>query len=297
MFSKISRTFAFLAAFLAAGLAPAQDERELTVQKLSDTVYVLQGPGGNIGVSAGPDGVFIIDDKYEGDGEMISAAVAELSDQPISYVLNTHWHFDHAGSNGYFGQGGSTIIAHDNVRKMLASGAYISVVDREVAPAPLEALPVITFDDSLSLHLNGEEVHMLHVTPGHTDGDGIVWFRESNIIHMGDTFLVGMYPLVDVDSGGDINGMIETAETVLSFVNDDTRIIPGHGPVSDRAGLRGYRDLCVALRDRVREMKDNGMSLEEVVAAKPTADFDAVWGLAGEAWTRISLGSIYAALP
>jgi cyclase len=278
-------------------VATAQGQPGLTVQRLSETVYVLMGEGGNIGVSTGADGTFIIDDMYEGDGEMISAVVARLSELPISYVLNTHWHFDHAGSNDFFGHAGSIIVAHANVRKMLARGAYISVVDKKVPPAPAEALPVITFDDSLSLHLNGEEVHMLHVTPGHTDGDGIVWFRSSNVVHMGDTFLSGMYPLIDVDSGGDINGMITTADTVLSFVDDETRLIPGHGPVSGKATLKAYRDMCVTLRDRVWAMKKDGMSLEEVIAANPTADFDEDWGNGGVDWTRISLGSIYADAP
>ena len=295
--SRFLRTGVIVAAIVTASLALAQEESELTVQKLSETVYVLFGNGGNIGVSAGPEGVFIIDDKYEGDGEMISAAVAKISDLPISYLLNTHWHFDHAGSNDFFGHAGSVIIAHDNVRKMLASGAYLSVVDVEIPPAQAEALPVITFDDSLSLHLNGDEVHMLHMTPGHTDGDSIIWFKDSNIIHMGDTFLVNMYPLIDVDSGGDINGMITTADTVLSFVDEETQLIPGHGPVGDKAKLKEYRDLCVTLRDRVWEMKKKGMSLEEVIAAKPTEDFDKDWGGAGDNWTRISLGSIYADAP
>lgn len=295
--SRLLRTGVIVAAIVTASQAEAQEESELTVQRLSETVYVLFGAGGNIGVSAGPEGVFIIDDKYEGDGEMISAAVAKLSDLPISFVLNTHWHFDHAGSNDHFGHAGSVIIAHDNVRKMLASGAYLSVVDTKVPPAPAEALPVITFDDSLSLHLNGEEVHMLHMTPGHTDGDSIIWFKDSNIIHMGDTFLVDMYPLIDVDSGGDINGMITTADTVLSFVDDETRIIPGHGPVGDKAMLKAYRDMCAMLRDRVSEMKKNGMSLEEVIAANPTEDFDEDWGGGGDSWTRTSLGSIYADAP
>ena len=276
----------------------AQEESGLTVQRLSETVSVLFGSdGGNIGVFAGPDGVFIVDNKYEGDGEMISAAVGRISELPISYVLNTHWHFDHAGSNNYFGHNGSVIIAHDNVRKMLARGAFIRVVDTEIPPAPAEALPVITFDDSLSLHLNGEEVHMLHVTPAHTDGDGIVWFKGSNILHMGDTFLSGIYPLIDVDAGGSIDGMITTAETVLAFINDETQIIPGHGPVSKRADLEAYRDMCVALRDRIGEMKGRGMSLEDVLAADFTADLDDRWDTWGEDWKRTSLRSIYWATP
>ncbi|MGI9265600.1 MAG: MBL fold metallo-hydrolase [Gammaproteobacteria bacterium] len=277
--------------------AQAQDERGLTVQRLSDTVSVLIGQGGNIGVFSGPDGVFIVDDQYEGDGEMISAAVAGISELPINYVLNTHWHFDHAGSNDYFGRNGSVIIGHDNVRNRLITGAHIRVVDVDVEPAPPEALPVITFDDSLSLHLNGEEIHMLHVTPAHTDGDGIVWFKGSNIIHMGDTFLNGHYPLIDVDSGGNIDGVITTAETVIAFINDETQIIPGHGPIGTKADLESFRDMCVALRDRVSEMKGRGMSLDEVLAENVTEGFDDRWNSWGDGWKTTSLRSIYWATP
>ena len=280
-----------------SGQAQAQDEPGLTVQRLSETVSVLFGQGGNIGVFSGPDGTFIIDDQYEGDGEMISAAVAGISELPITYVLNTHWHYDHAGSNDYFGHNGSIIIAHDNVRKMLASGAYLSVTDVEVPPAPPEALPVITFDDSLSLHMNGEEVYMFHTTPGHTDGDGIVWFRGSNIVHTGDVFLSGIYPLIDVDSGGSIDGAITAAEMVLAFINDETQIIPGHGPVSTRADLAAFRDMCVALRDRIAEMKGRGMSLEDVLSANFTADLDDRWNTYGDAWKRLSFRSVYWATP
>jgi len=287
----------FLAALGSSGQTQAQDNSGLIVQRLSETVLVLIGEGGNIGLFAGPDGTFIVDDQYEGDGEMISAAVAKISELPISYVLNTHWHFDHAGSNDYFGRNGSVIIAHDNVRKMLASGAFIRVVDRDEPPAPVEALPVITFDDSLSLHLNGEEVHMFHVAPGHTDGDGIVWFKGSNIIHMGDTFLSGIYPLIDVDAAGSIDGMIMTAETVLTFINDETQIIPGHGPVSKKADLEAYRDMCDALRDRVAGMKGGGASLEDVLASDITADLDDRWNTWGEDWKKTSLRSIYWATP
>ena len=236
------------------------------------------------------------------EGDVVPAgrdawAVAKISDLPISYVLNTHWHFDHAGSNDYFGNKGATIIAHDNVRTMLASGANIRVVERVEPPAPAEALPVITFNDSLSMHMNGEEVHMLHITPGHTDGDGIVWFKGSNIIHMGDAFLVDRYPLIDVDSGGNVDGMITTAETVLTFINDETKLIPGHGPVGTKADLAAYRDMLVTLRDRIAGMKGRGMSLEEVLAEDVTMELDQRWNTWGDEWKRVSLRSIYWAMP
>jgi glyoxylase-like metal-dependent hydrolase (beta-lactamase superfamily II) len=291
------RTIVLVFALGFASQAQAQDEPVLTVQKLSETVSVLFGQGGNIGVSAGPDGVFIIDDQYEGFGEMIKAAVAGISERPINYVLNTHWHFDHAGSNEYFGRNGSVIIGHDNVRKMMVSGAFIRVVDVDIPPAPAEALPAITFDDSLSLHLNGEEVYMFHVTPAHTDGDGIVWFKDSNIIHMGDTFLNGIYPLVDIDAAGSIDGMITTADTVMAFINDETQIIPGHGPIGTKADLKAYRDMCITVRDRIVEMKGRGMSLEEVLSSEFTKDLDGRWNTWGDDWKKTSFRSVYWATP
>ena len=282
---------------LMADPAYAQDEDEIVIQRLSDTVSVLFSAGGNIGVSAGADGVFIIDDQYQGEGEKIAKAVASITDQPIDYVLNTHWHFDHAGSNDYFGQAGSTIIAHDNVRKRLKSGGYISSVDVDVPPAPAEALPVITFNDSMSLHLNGEQVHLLSIASAHTDGDSIIWFTESNIIHMGDTFLSGIYPSIDVDSGGSIDGSIMTVNTVLTFINDETQIIPGHGPVTNKAELRAWRDMFIVLRDRVAEMKGRGLSLAEVIAAEPTSGFDVRWNSCGDDFKKRSIGEFYRATP
>jgi len=288
-------TVATLLTIAHSGLA--QVETELTIQRLSDTVYVLFGRGGNIGVSAGPDGVFIIDDQYDGDGEKISRAIATLSDKPIDYVLNTHWHWDHAGSNEFFGHAGSTIVAHDNVRSRLESGMYMSMRDLDIPPAPAAALPVITYSDSLSLHLNGEEVHMLHVTAGHTSGDGIVWFRDSNIVHMGDNFLAGIYPLVDSDDGGSLNGMITTVDTVLTFVNEDTIIIPGHGAVGDKTMLKAYRDMCVILRGRITAMKARGLSVDEMIEAGVTDGLDEEWNNWGEEWKKMSIASLEAAIP
>lgn len=294
---RISPVIALLAAVIYSSPVQAQNEGPLTIQKVSDTIWVLFGDGGNIGVSAGEDGVFIIDDQYDGDGERITAAIATLSDQPIDYVLNTHWHWDHAGSNEFFGHAGSTIVAHDKVRSRLESGIDFTQRDFEVPPAPAKALPVITFNDSLSLHLNGEEVHMFHIAAGHTAGDAVVWFKDSNVIHMGDNFLVGVYPLVDVDDDGSLDGMIANADTVLAFVNDETKIIPGHGPVSGKAMLKSYRDLCATLRDRVTEMKAKGMTVEEMIEAGVTDGFDEEWNTWGDDWKVTSIKSLYAAVP
>lgn len=296
-FLYAARTVSLIVAIISMSQVQAQNEIELTAQRLSDSIFVLFGEGGNIGVSTGLDGTFIIDDQFADSGDAIRVAIAAISDKPIRYVINTHWHLDHNGSNEYFSRAGSVIIAHDNVRKRMISGGYLGAIDENVPPAATEALPVITFSETMTLHLNGDAVYMLHVASSHTDGDGIIWFKDSNIIHMGDTFLNGVYPIADLDSGGSINGIIRAADTVLSFIDDQTQIIPGHGPVGSKADLKEYRDMCVVLRDRVTDMKENGMTLEEVITTAPTRDYDAKWDTWGEEWRTISITGLYKEAP
>jgi cyclase len=271
----------------------AEDEVKITVQKLSNTIAVLYGKGGNIGVSAGPDGVYIIDDQYAEMSDKIRAAIAGLSNKPVSYIINTHWHGDHIGGNENFGTTGSVIIAHDNVRKRMLTGGFVKAAGKVMPPAPKVALPVITFNDSLTLNLNGEEARLLHVKAAHTDGDSMVFFPASNIVHMGDTFFYNSFPFIDRDSGGSINGIIAATEMVLAKVDDKTQIIPGHGPVTDKAGLESYRTMCIAMREKIATMKQSGMSLEDVIAAEPTAAFAEKWDTWGPDWKNIFISALY----
>ena len=287
------QVFLIVVLMLSAGDASTQDEVEISVQQLSGTVYVLFGRGGNIAVSAGEDGVFLVDDQWAEYGEAIKAAIAQISDKPVRFVIHTHWHCDHTDGNKYFGESGAVIVAHENVRKRMSAGGYISAVDVDVPPYPDEALPIVTFNDSLSLYLNGEVTHVIYLAPGHTDGDAIIFFKDSNIIHTGDTFINGIYPLADLDSGGTIDGVIDAANTILDLVDDDTKIIPGHGPIANRDDLQEYRNMCIELRNRVAGLKKSGMSLEEVIASDPTAGFDEKWNSWGENWKRISVTALY----
>ncbi len=271
-----------LLAIAAGPLAQAQGQDfstvEITATQLTDTLYMLQGRGGNIGVSAGADGVFIIDDQYAPLSDKIRAAIGEISKQPIRFVINTHWHSDHTGGNENFGQGGSVIIAHDNVRRRLAADQVMEFFKSEVKAAPPIALPMITFNDELSLHLNGDEARIIHAARAHTDGDAIIHFVNSNVYHFGDTFFNGMYPFIDLDSGGSLHGMIMASGMLLGECNEATKIIPGHGPLAGRAELADYHAMLIGVRDAVRPFVAGGKTLEETIAAKPTAAYDEKWG-------------------
>ena len=262
--------------------APAQQpdfsKVEVRAEKLAEGVYMLSGYGGNIGVSAGPDGVFLIDDQYAPLTPKIKAAVAAISPQPVRFVLNTHWHFDHTGGNENLGGSGALIVAHDNVRKRMSVDQFIEAFGMKVPASPAVALPVVTFSETVTFHLNRDEIHAYHVPPAHTDGDSIVVFRKADVVHMGDLFFNGLYPFIDVSSGGSLEGMIAAADAALGKIGESTRIIPGHGPAARRADLVAYRDLLVAVRDKVKPLVAAGKTLAEVQAARPTAQWDEKWG-------------------
>jgi cyclase len=268
-----------LALFPALPAAAQQDFSKVEIQahKLSDSVYMLIGAGGNMGLSLGED-VFLIDDQFAPLTERIEAAIRKLSPKPVKFVLNTHWHFDHTGGNENLGKAGALIVAHENVRKRMSVESFIEFLGMRFKAEPRQALPVVTFTRDVTFHLNGDEIYVYHVPSAHTDGDAIVHFRKSDVFHMGDTFFNRLYPFIDSSSGGGVDGVIAAADRVLQLAGERTRIIPGHGALAGRADLRAYRDMLATVSGRIREQLRAGRSLLEVIESKPSAEFDAVWG-------------------
>ncbi|HET7797015.1 MBL fold metallo-hydrolase [Nevskia sp.] len=270
-----------IAAVVAAPVvAAAQGPQAAPIKttRIAGSVSMLEGVGGNIGVSSGPDGIVIIDDQYAVMSDNIRKALQALGPQPLKFIVNTHWHGDHTGGNEGFGKAGAVIVAHDNVRKRMSTEQFIKAFGLKVPASPAAALPVITFAEAVTFHLNGDEISVTHVEAGHTDGDSIVLFKKANVLHTGDLFTNGTYPFIDVSSGGSIDGVIANVGRLINSVDDDTRIIPGHGPLGDRQALIAYRDMLSTVRGRLKAAIQRGDSLAKIQSDKPTADLDAVWG-------------------
>ena len=255
----------------------------IKTEKLADGIYMLQGTGGNIGLSIGDDGVFMVDDQFAPLTGRILAAIGELSDQPVEFVLNTHYHGDHTGGNEAIAGEGAHIIAHENVRHRLADGA-----------APEGALPVLTFNDRTTFHWNDQTIEIRHVANAHTDGDAAVYFTSHNIIHTGDLFFSGMFPYIDLDAGGSVSGVIDALQEIADTANQETKIIPGHGPVSTRGDILTTITMLKEVQNLLRPFIVSGASEDEVVAADPLQDLnkDWAWGfITGERMTRIAYKS------
>jgi len=269
-----------LAASPIPRLAAQQDMSDVEIEThlVSDGVWMLVGQGGNIGVSAGEDGIFLIDDQYAPLTEKIRAAVAKINDRPIRFVLNTHWHGDHTGGNENLGTAGALLVAHENVRERMSVEQFMERFDRTVPASPEAALPVVTYTDAVTFHLNGDEIHAFHVAPAHTDGDSVVHFRKANVLHMGDVFFHGMYPFIDLGSGGSAQGVLDAVNRALELADAETKVIPGHGPLADKPALTAYRDMLADVIGKVEALAAEGKSLEEVQAAKPSAAHDEALG-------------------
>ena len=274
---------AFLGLAGGAALLGGQDpaEVEIRIHPVAGSVSYLEGQGGNIGVSVGEDGVFIVDDQFAPLTDRILAAIAAITDEPVRFVFNTHWHGDHTGGNENMGEAGALIVAHDNVRQRMSTDQVLERIGRPVSTTPASpegALPVVTFSEDVSFHINGGRLHAFHVSNAHTDGDAIVHFVDANVVHMGDTFFRGRFPFIDTASGGSIDGLIAAVGDALAVMDPDTRIIPGHGDLSTRADLQAYGDALKAMRGAVAALMNQGLSLEEIQERRPIRAQAQAWG-------------------
>jgi cyclase len=256
--------------------APPPDVKVETVN-VAPGVYMLVGRGGNVGLTVGVDGAAIIDDQFDDMAPKLRAAIALLSPQPAKFVINTHLHGDHTGGNDQFGRAGAVIIAHENVRKWISVDQVNATTGNPIPKRAREALPVVTFADSATLHFNDDDLQFLHLPKAHTETDIIVHFRKANVVHMGDCF-TGGFPFIDGNTGGTLDGLIAGHGKVLAMIDESTKLIRGHGPLGTKAELVAYRDMLVVVRDRVAKLVKAGKTWEEVVAARPTKEFESAYG-------------------
>ncbi len=284
----------FLTSLLLSSLpALAQQDMsnvEIIPHQLSDSFYYLEGQGGNIGVSIGEDGVLLVDDQYAPLSKKILDAIAELTDQPLRFVINTHIHGDHVGGNTNMAKAGATIFAHENVRDRLAA-SYTNAESNQLSGDQRLSLPLVTFPETIDFHLNGQDIHVFHLGPGHTDGDSFVYFKQANIIHTGDVFRTTAYPRIDANTSGSFHGIVKAYEMLLDISNSETKFLPGHGVVSSQQELRDQLGMFNTIRTRVRTSIAKGMSLSQIQASELTAEYDERWG-DGDALVAVIYGEL-----
>lgn len=256
------------------------EEAEIQTQKVAEGLYVLFGVGGNIAASIGDDGVLIVDDQFPQVMDKVQAAISKVGGGAVDYAVNTHWHFDHAEGNNALGPKGTKIVAHANARADMAKGGVINMVIAKYKqqPYPEKALPVLTYDHGMQIHFNGGEIDLKNFASAHTNGDTAVFFKKQNAVHLGDVFNNAGYPFIDVGSGGSIDGMIKFCEDTLKHINENTIVIPGHGPVTNTATLKKYISMLKTVRSRVAKLIEEGKTLQEIKDTKPTQDFDRIYG-------------------
>lgn len=264
----------------AAAVARAQPDASAAIetQALRSGLHVLRGAGCNVVVWNGPEGVLVVDSGNAASAPKLLEAIGRVADGSVRFLVNTHWHPDHVGGNAALRRAGALAIAHQQTRALMSERQAVPAYDLDVPAAPRDALPSVTFDDTLTLHLNGDRLALLHVPGAHGDGDLIAWWETANVVHVGDAYYAGGYPFVDSANGGSLAGLVAALETVLSRADARTVIVPGHGPVSNRAELAAYRDMLVAVGRRVRELVEQGKNLDEVLEAQPTAEYDERYG-------------------
>ena len=280
-------TSALFALLVYPAIAAAQnfDNIQIRTIPVTESIYMLQGSGGNIAVSIGDDGTFIVDDQFAPLTDKIVAAIAELTDNPVDFVVNSHWHYDHSDGNENFGRAGAYIVAQDNSRRRMETDQVLSGSNRPQPAYDEVGLPKITFFESMRFYYNNNTIDVIHTGPGHTDGDAQVYFRDSNVIHTGDMFVRYGLPYLDHGNGGSLDGMIDATWSIAGVIDDDTIIIPGHGQLSTRTDLLEYRDMLVTIRDRIKDQIDRGRSADQVVASNPARGY-ADPGGGTEGWVR-----------
>jgi glyoxylase-like metal-dependent hydrolase (beta-lactamase superfamily II) len=244
---------------------------------LTDHVYSLLGSGANVTASVGPDGILLVDSEFAPMTPKLKESLAKLSPAPIKYLIDTHWHSDHSGGNAGFAKDGTVVVAQASVLTRLSSPQYLPFFAMKTEAQPPEAWPRITYESEMTLRFNGEDVRLFHLGPAHTDGDTIVYFPQSNVLCMGDIYINGLYPIIDLGSAGTIDGYFPMIDKALAMIDDKTRVVPGHGPVGDKKSLTFYRDMLLTLRDRIAKLRQEGKSLAEIEKANPSKEFDAGW--------------------
>ncbi len=291
------------AAVVATGFSPepaAQDWDKVQVKAVpvAGGIHMIAGPGGNVGVLPGDGGVLLVDSLVpQFHGKVVAALAPLAGGGRVRYILNTHWHYDHVLGNELFRNDGAVIVGHVNCVARMGREQFHAVLDEKWGPYPVAGWPEVTFTDSLALRFNGEDIDVLHIPDAHSDGDAISIFRKANVIHTGDVFFSAGYPYIDITNGGSIDGMIAASDRVLALAKPDTMFIPGHGPAADRARLERYRAMLSTVRDRVAKLANEGKTLEQTVASKPTADLDAEWTKATGMPPEGFVALVYKSLP
>ena len=293
--TMLSAAIAAVYMFPASALL-AQGDVKINPIPVSDNIYMLSGQGGNIGLFLGEDGTFIIDDQFAPLTEKILAAIKSVGGDTPRFLINTHFHGDHTGGNENLGNAGTLIVSHDKVRERLVAGSYIKEFGMNSPPANKAALPVLTFSEDMHFYINNDSVNAVHVPSAHTDGDSIIYFKKANVVHAGDIFFNGFYPFIDAANGGSLRGTIAAVDAMLAATDSKSKIIPGHGPLADKAQLQAYRDMLAIAYASLLKLKNDGVSVEDAIIHDPLADLEAQWGngiFSGEKWIRITYPAVF----
>ena len=250
---------------------------ELNTTKLTNSMYVIHGSGGNVILSIGNDGIILVDDQYAPVTEKMKSVIANITNKPIKFVINTHWHPDHVGGNEKLGEAGAIIISHDNVRKRLSNDQFFELINQTIPALSKKGLPIITFSDNMTFYQNNDEIRISYLDNGHTDGDSAVYFTQNNVIHVGDDFSDRAYPFMDLSTGGSIDGLISSLQSIISMINNDTKVVAGHSGISNQTKVKDYVGMLIDVRSVISNMIKEGKTLDEIIQSKPTSQYDTIY--------------------